>query len=132
MAPPRVPAFRPDQLWQHAREPMFWLDPTLRVAWVNKAWEGLTGHPAESVVGLGCAAHGPTGAGEPSDLVASFTPPPESVAGDPSGCPTMILQPDGGRIWRRIEFWPFLGQDRALLGILGQVREAEAAPSVPD
>ena len=129
MAPPRVSAFRPDQLWQTAREPIFWLDPTLRVAWVNKAWEALTGHPAESVVGLVCAAHAPTQPGEPADLVASFCPPPEAVAGHPSGCPTLILHASGERLWRRVEFWPFRDQDDALLGILGQVREAGAPPA---
>ena len=40
MPPPRVSAFKPDQLWQQAREPMFWLDQALRVSWVNRAWEG--------------------------------------------------------------------------------------------
>jgi DNA-binding NtrC family response regulator len=132
MAPPRVPAFRPDQLWQHAREPMFWLDPTLRIAWVNKAWEALTGQAAESVVGLVCAAHGPTQPGEPADLAASLSPPAESVAGFPSGCLTIILQADGGRVWRRVEFWPFRDQDEKLLGILGQVREPDGPPSVPE
>src|SRR5208283_2093869 len=65
MAPPRVSAFKPDQLWQKAREPMFWLDQALRVTWVNRAWEGLTGHRAESLLGQTCAAYGPTEAGEP-------------------------------------------------------------------
>ena len=100
MAPPRVSAFRPDQLWQAAREPIFWLDPTLQVAWVNKAWEALTGYPAESVVGLVCAAHAPLQSSEPTDLVASFYPPPEAVAGRPAGCPTLIPQASGERLWQ--------------------------------
>src|SRR4051812_11515158 len=114
MAPPRVSAFRPDQLWQTAREPIFWLDPTLRVVWVNRAWEAMTGHPSESVVGLVCAAHAPTQPGEAADLVASFCPPPEAVAGHPSGCPTVILHSNGERLWRRVEFWPFRDQNDAL------------------
>ena len=51
MPPPRVSAFKPDQVWQQAREPMFWLDAALRVGWVNRAWEELTGQPAESMIG---------------------------------------------------------------------------------
>jgi DNA-binding NtrC family response regulator len=132
MVSPRVPAFRPDQTWLHAREPLFWLDPTLRIAWVNKAWESLTGLPAESVVGVACGSHGPIQPGEPTDLAASFSPPPESVAGTPAGGPTLILRADGERVWQRVEFWPVRGQDDALLGILGQVREPDTAPSVPD
>ena len=42
---------------------MFWLDASLRVSWVNRAWEELTGQPAESVVGLVCASHGPSSRG---------------------------------------------------------------------
>ena len=35
-------------------------------------------------------------------------------------------------LWRRVEFWPFRDQGGALIGMLGQVREASAPPSVPD
>jgi len=93
MAPPRVSAFKPDQLWQQAREPMFWLDQALRVTWVNRAWEGLTGHRAGSLLGQTCAAYGPTEAGEPADVAASCVPPPEAVAGQPSGSLTVIPMP---------------------------------------
>jgi len=132
MAPPRVSAFKPDQLWQQAREPMFWLDQALRVTWVNRAWEGLTGHPAESLLGQTCAAYGPKEAGEPADVAASFVPPPEAVAGQPSGSLTVILHASGERLWRRVEFWPFRDHGGALIGMLGQVREASTPPSVPD
>jgi DNA-binding NtrC family response regulator len=132
MAPPRVSAFKPDQLWQQAREPMFWLDQALRLTWINRAWEGLTGHPAESVVGRTCAAYGPAESGKPADVAASFVPPPEAVAGQPSGSLTVILHASGERLWRRVEFWPFRDHGGALIGILGLVREASAPPSVPD
>lgn len=68
--------FEPDQLWQRAREPMFWLGPTFKLVWVNQAWENLTGYSAESVAGLTCNTHGPTGAGGLADLATSFHPPP--------------------------------------------------------
>jgi PAS domain S-box-containing protein len=132
MAPPRVSAFKPDQLWQQAREPMFWLDQALRVTWVNRAWEGLTGLPAESLLGQTCAAFGPTEAGEPADVAASLVPPPEAVAGQPSGSLTVILHASGERLWRRVEFWPFRDDGGVLIGMLGQVREAGTPPSVPD
>ena len=115
MAAPRVSAFKPDQLWQQAREPMFWLDQALRVVWVNRAWEGLTGHSAVSLVGQTCAAYGPTESGEPADVAASFVPPPEAVAGQPSGSLTVILHASGERLWRRVEFWPFRDQSGALI-----------------
>jgi DNA-binding NtrC family response regulator len=132
MAPPRVSAFRPDQLWQHTLEPMFWLDQELRIAWVNHAWEVLTGRTAESIVGQKCASHGPLQAGEPADLAASFVPPPEAVAGSPAGTTTLILTAGGERLWRTVEFWPIDDQSGSLIGLLGLVREAETPASAPN
>ena len=132
MPPPRAIAFKPEQVWQQACEPMFWLDAALRVSWVNRAWEELTGWVADSVMGLACASYGPSLAGEPSDIAASLVPPPEAVAGQPSGTLTLLLQADGARLWRRIEFWPFRDSGGALLAILGQVRAPSDPPSVPD
>ena len=124
MAPPRVSAFRPDQLWQQAREPMFWLDAALRVGWVNQAWEALTGHPAESVVGSGLRPHGPTRRASPPTWPRASSLPRRPSRAGPPGWPSSSM-PSGARLWRRIEFWPFRDQADALLGILGQVREAE-------
>ncbi|MGO9600012.1 MAG: sigma 54-interacting transcriptional regulator [Isosphaeraceae bacterium] len=133
MAPPRVSAFKPEQLWQQAREPLFWLDQTLRLNWVNHAWEALTGCPAASVIGHVCTPSGPTGpGGEQADLAACFVPPPEAIAGKPTGCRTIIVHASGERLWRRIEFWPFRDRNGALLGLLGQVRDAAEPPREPD
>jgi len=132
MTPPRVAPFEPDQLWQHAREPIFWLDPALKLTWVNRAWEKLTGHPAESVVGLTCQARGSAGAGDLADLAAGFHPPPESLAGQPTGTMALIIHARGGGIWHRVEFWPFLDEHDALIGLLGWVRSADGQPSVAD
>jgi DNA-binding NtrC family response regulator len=132
MPTPRPPVFEPNPLWQRAREPIFWLDPALKLTWVNRAWEELTGYPAAAVVGLTCQAHAPTQPGDASDLAASFHPPPESLAGRPAGAPTLIYRADGERLWRRVEFWPFCDEQSGLIGLLGMVRADEAAPSVPD
>jgi PAS domain S-box-containing protein len=132
MPTPRPAAFEPNPLWQRAREPIFWLDPALKLAWMNRAWEELTGYRAAAVVGLTCQAHAPTQAGDASDLAASFHPPPESLNGRPAGGPTLIFRADGERLWRRIEFWPFSDEHGGLLGLLGIVRTEETAPSVPD
>ncbi len=132
MAPPRATAFKPDQLWQHAQEPLFWLDQGLRFAWVNRAWEELTGHPAEVILGQTCAAYAPADGTEPADVAASFVPPPEAIDGQPTGSLTTIVQASGERLWKRVEFWPVRDRSGALIGLLGQVREAAAPPSVAD
>jgi DNA-binding NtrC family response regulator len=132
MPPPRVVPFELDPLLRQAREPIFWLDAQLKLVWVNRAWEELTGYLAGSVLGLTCQANVPMRGGDPADMVSSFYPPPESLAGKPVGGSTLILPAAGERIWRRIEFWPFCDNQGTLIGILGQVREEDHQPSVPD
>jgi PAS domain S-box-containing protein len=107
---------------------MFWLDPDLRIAWVNRAWEALTGHEAESIVGTACSAYGPSRAGDAADLAASFAPPPEALAGRAVTSATLILRADGERLWREVAFRPLRGPDGGLLGLLGQVYEPEDRP----
>ena len=102
------------------------------MTWVNRAWEGLTGQSAESIVGQTCVGCGPSEAGEPADLAASFVPPREAVSGEPAGSLTLILLATGERLWRRVEYWPLCDQAGSLLGMLGQVREPSKPPSVPD
>jgi DNA-binding NtrC family response regulator len=130
MRPSRLVPFEPDQLWQLAREPIFWLDPMLRLVWVNRAWENLTGYPAESVVGLTCQAHGPTRVGDLADLAASFHPPPESLTGQPAGTPSLVFHVSGEATWHRLEFWPFRDEHDSLIGLLGLVRSVDSPPSV--
>ncbi len=111
---------------------MFWLDDQLKLVWVNRAWEALTGYPAESVVGLACQAHAPTRVGDLADFVSSFYPPPESLAAQAAGTSALIFHLSGERISRRIEFWPFCDEHGTLFGLLGQVREEDCQPSVPE
>ena len=132
MSNPRPGHFKPLDLWQNVLEPTFWLDSELRLIWVNPAWEALTGHEAQSVVGLVCHAHAPTRPDDPADLAASFHPPPEAVAGRPSGTMVLIFHAGGERIWRRVEFWPFRTGPEALIGLLGVVRRPDDPASVPD
>jgi transcriptional regulator with GAF, ATPase, and Fis domain len=132
MASSRGSGERLDRFWQQAREPVFWLGPDLKLLWVNRAWEELTGHPASEVLGRVCHAHGPTRAGDLDGVAGSFYPPPEALAGRPSGGPTLIIHPSGERRWRRVEFWPFRDGAGALLGLFGLVAPADAPAHVPD
>jgi DNA-binding NtrC family response regulator len=132
MPPPRASVARLDALAQQAREPVFLLSPDRRILFVNRAWEELTGHPSEAVIGLECRPHGPTRAGQLDGLSGSFCPPPEALAGQPSGSNTLIIHAEGERRWRRVEFWPFHGAEGAVSWLLGLVRPAEAPAIAPD
>lgn len=126
------PSLGADQLVARAREPILALTADRRIALVNRAWEELTGHAEAEVVGLECRPHGPTRAGDLLGLAASFCPPLEALAGQPSGGKTLIIRRGGERLQRRVEYWPFHDGGGQLLGILGMVRPAESPPQAPD
>ncbi|WP_165248356.1 sigma 54-interacting transcriptional regulator [Paludisphaera soli] len=128
MPPPRPSPLRPEQIWRSAREPLFWLDPDLRVAWVNPAFEELTGFPADAIVGVSCPAHGPSGDGDVVELAAGLAPPPEALAGRASWAPSLLVRPDGAGVRRVLAFLPFCDPQGELLGVLGRVLDADARP----
>jgi DNA-binding NtrC family response regulator len=119
---------------QQAREPLFVLNPDHKLVWVNRAWEELTGHPAESVLGQVCNAHGPTRAGDLAGLGGSFYPPAEARAGRPAASATLIISASGERKWRRVVHWPLHDEHGTRLGMLGVVApcDADAPGVVPD
>jgi transcriptional regulator with AAA-type ATPase domain len=132
MPSPRVSGARFDQLLQQAREPAFWLTAELKLVWVNRAWEELTGHPLNSVAGLVCRAHGPTRAGDLPGLGGSFYPPAEALAGCPAAAKTLIVHASGERRWRRVEYWPFHTEAGDKFALLGLVRPLDDPPLAPD
>ncbi|MBY0396291.1 MAG: sigma 54-interacting transcriptional regulator, partial [Thermoleophilia bacterium] len=132
MASSRVSGARLDQLLQNTAEPAFWLNRELKLIWVNRAWEELTGCPAAEALGMVCRAHGPTRPGDLESLAGSFFPPAEAIAGQPAGARTLILHPSGERRWRRVDYWPFRNDRGDLTAVLGLVREAEEPGVLPD
>lgn len=124
MASSRVPGARIDQFLQQAAEPAFWLSRELRLIWVNRAWEELTGHSAAETLGLVCQAHGPTRPGDLASLGGSLYPPSEALGGSPTATRTLFLHPSGERRWRRVDFWPFHNEKGEVSALLGLVREA--------
>jgi DNA-binding NtrC family response regulator len=132
MSPPGVSPFEPNRLWQNAREPIFWLDPALKLIWVNRAWENLTGSRAESAVGLTCQAQGPTRAGDLAGLLAGAEPCRESVPGRPAETSSICFPVSGEPIWHTAKFWPFRDENDSLIGLLGQVHTADCPLRVAD
>jgi transcriptional regulator with PAS, ATPase and Fis domain len=132
MASSRVLGVRWESLLQKVREPLFWLNSDLKLNFVNRAWEALTGYNGAEALGLICRAHGPTREGDLAGLGGSLYPPPEALAGQPASQKTLIIHAGGARLWRRVEFWPLHDEGGQLLGWLGQIREADSSPAAPD
>ena len=117
---------RLNALLRQAREPVFVLDPEFRLVYVNPAWEILTGCSADSVL------KGEDEGLASSEVLQSFMPPPEVRDGHPGGGVSQIRLAHGERVRRRIEFWPYHGDDGELLGLVGLVRPSDSAAHAPE
>jgi PAS domain S-box-containing protein len=131
MSLPRDGEFEPRQIWERTVEPIFWLDQALRLIWVNRAWETLTGYSADRVLGLRCQERAADGSADLIDLAAGLEPPPEALAGQPVGTVARLVSASGETIWRRLDFWPFPGDERRVIGMLGLLRPIDSCASLP-
>jgi PAS domain S-box-containing protein len=123
---------RLNSLLQQASEPLFLLDRQRRLVFVNRAWEELTGHPAEDVLGWECVPPGPSAEGSLADVAGSFSPPPEALAGRPASGLARVVHAGGEACWRRIEFAPLCDPEGSPIAFLGCIREADVAVTEPD
>ncbi len=123
-------AFELGTLERVVREPLFWLDPNLKIVWVNRAWEEHVGRTGKEIRGAVCRAYTPSST-DPPDMASSFFPPPETLAGEPASVLTLITRPDGERLARLLEFWPFTDSQGASIGILGVIRPEDARSAAP-
>lgn len=124
--------FRWQALFQRSTDALFVLDRQRRLRFVNRAWEALTGLPADEVRMLSCKRQRPSGAGDAlkSVLAHALCPPPEVIEGE-AGRTRRRLPPGDGRGWRwwDVEFLP-LRDGSQLRGVLGRVVPvAEEAPA---
>jgi len=125
MASPRLSAFRSEQILRQTVEPIFWLDRSLRLTWVNAAWERLTGYSAGQVLELSKNGNPSTDDRVGLELLASHQPPAQALAGQPACTLGWLASRDGERYSRVLDFWPFHNQSGELIGILGRVRSSE-------
>ena len=119
---------RPETLLQQSGEPVFLLGPAGPLLYVNPAWEELTGMAAAEAVGRVPGAEG----GGPAEPLECFRPPPEVREGRAASASVMVRRLDGGRLWRRVEFWPLADREGRPLFVLGLVRPSEAEPLAPE
>ena len=115
-------------LIQQSADPIFLLDRQLRLAFVNRAWEELTGHPADAVLGLECRPPLPEGEPGPEGGLGPFRPPPEALDGQPAGGPALVIHASGERHWRRLEFLPLRNSRGEVVGFLGWALPEDASP----
>ncbi|HXG11435.1 MAG TPA: sigma 54-interacting transcriptional regulator [Gemmataceae bacterium] len=146
--------FRWQSFFQRSRDPLFLLDRRRRLLFVNRAWEDLTGVPADQARGLTCTRRAPTMPGPWDAVTRALAPPAEVFEGKPARARRLIAGPGSGRPARRttmaqetagmaappgerpwepgcrswdIDFFPLV-DEHGLLGILGRVSPVEPAP----
>lgn len=123
---------RLSKILHHASEPFFLLDRRLRLVFVNRAWEALTGLAAETVQGLECRLGAGSDEAGAQGTARCFAPPPEVLAGRAAGGPALIVHASGERLPRRLEFLPLRDSPGQPIGYLGWVQAAEAEPRAAD
>src|SRR5262249_2595182 len=131
--PPAPPPERVrwQSFFQRSDDPLFLLNRRLRLLFVNRAWEALTGLPAAEALGLVCRRGEPAAAGEGLPLIHAHVlcPPPEVLRGAAARARRLLP----GRHWWDVEFVPLRAEGRtlAVLGRVVPLPADEAAPPVP-
>lgn len=103
----RTQPFRWLALFEHTVEPIFVLNRSRRLVFVNAAFETLTAMPAEQLLGLSCRNHDPASPASPPDevLAHALTPPLQVAEG--SACQVRRFLPGTStRRWWQIDFLP--------------------------
>ncbi|MFO0956778.1 MAG: sigma 54-interacting transcriptional regulator [Isosphaeraceae bacterium] len=123
---------RLQQSFQKAALPIYLLDRSACLAFVNDAWEELTGRDAKSVARLPCRRLDARAA-DPilAALADDLAPPSEAWSGTPCSSRAGITHRDGTRRFRLLEFWPLPDRRGSLLGILGFIRPIVDEPAAP-
>lgn len=117
---------------QAALEPLFILDSDFQFAFVNGAWEELTGFRHDAVIGTSCQAPWPEGGHAVSKLAASHSPPAEARLGVPCSTRSLIPRDHGEPHWCLLEFWPLHEKSKRLAAVLGWLRAIGDQPQAPE
>jgi transcriptional regulator with PAS, ATPase and Fis domain len=127
--------FRWQHFFQRSADPVFVLDRRRRLLFVNRAWETLTGVPAEQAHLLVCRHPRVPPADAPFKeiLEHALTPPPEVLRGAGGRVRRLLPGRQAARRWWEIEFLP-LGQDDKQGGylLLGRIRPVPVVEPVAD
>jgi PAS domain S-box-containing protein len=126
--PPPAAVFRWQAFFQHAPEPLFWLNHNHVLIHVNSAWEALAGLTAEEAKGLACRRKRPAAPeDEPRKVLAhALCPPPEVAAGAPGRVRRLVPGRAAAQRWWDVEFFPLRGPG-GKAGVLGRVRPVAGA-----
>jgi DNA-binding NtrC family response regulator len=117
--------FRWPDLFQESVRPLFVLNRSRRLRFVNAAWESLTGRVFSEVAGMACVRNGPT---EP--LFRVLAPPPEAIAGRVATVRRPVPPHRLGPPWWDVTFIPLSAASGAA-GFLGLIHVIAAEPPVP-
>jgi PAS domain S-box-containing protein len=116
----RASEFRWQAFFQRAQEPLFLLNRQRRLLFVNRAWEELTGVPAEEARGVACTRRQSAEPGRWSALARALSPPRQVLQGQGAAVRRAISKPQG-RQWWDIDFFPLQDADGLLL-VIGKIK----------
>lgn len=119
----RLISARLHSLWRKAREPVFFLNKSRRLVYVNPAWEDLTGRSAESILGLSCRPRRKHESEDLAQLARCHRPPRSASQGRPSRTRARIPHVNGDLLEKSLEFWPFHEDSGILIGFWGIIHD---------
>jgi PAS domain S-box-containing protein len=121
--------------FQRSDDPLFLLNRRLRLLFVNRAWEALTGFSGSEALGLVCRRAEPAAPNQPLPLVLAHVlcPPSEVLNGVSSRTRRLLPGRGTGQRWWDVEFLPLrsAGRPLAILGRIVPLPAAQAAPLAP-
>lgn len=121
LEPGSAPTFRWPSFFQQTTDAIFVLSRHLRLRFVNRAWESLTGHSLAEVRGLSCRRRNrEPEAGTLELLQHALAPSAEVLQGRVARVRRLVPSSLGPDSWD-IDFWP-LGSTEGTLAILGRIR----------
>lgn len=118
---PTPKPFRWSALFRAAPEPLYVLNPRLRVLYVNAAWEALTGLTLEDVRGQPCRRRRAESAAARQDVLLAALAPPAAVKQGRLVEVRRRLPTAAGPIWAMVQFFALL-DSRGEARILGKIR----------
>ena len=117
----KAPSSRWSEFVDKSTDPVFVLNASRRIVFVNAAWETLTGVKLDDVRGWVCKRRpGEATPGSPEAVLQALAPPDDALAGKTTRVRRRFLKTASILQWWDLEFLPFAEQD-GIGGIIGKI-----------
>ncbi len=118
---PRTIATQLVQLFDGTSEPVYVLDESRRIVFLNRAAAAWVGCDQDALLGQPCRYHSSGEISGAAAIAAALCPPPAMVAGRTTRAVVSLPAADGNAIDRQVDFVPLAGEDSNIVGVVAFV-----------